>query len=100
MTHYTYGAPTAETVIFMAGSRVHLALYRTLCGRGMEAAKFAPDQVPEATEGVCRRCLARLAKDIRAAEATDPDPTRPVDALDTDARVAHDDADPFYDLPW
>lgn len=57
MTHYTWGAPTAKTAVFMAGARVHLAEYLTLCGRGMADADYPPDPLPaERPEGVCRVC--------------------------------------------
>lgn len=60
--HYTWGAPTNETAIFMAGARVHLSDYLTLCGRGMPEADYPPDPLPAGRpERVCRQCWARAA---------------------------------------
>lgn len=62
--HYTYGAPTAATAVYMAGARVHLADYVTLCGRAVEDADYPPDPPPaERPEGVCKVCWGRAQKD-------------------------------------
>ena len=62
MTHYTWGAPTNETAIFMAGARVHSAYFQALCGRAVEDADYPPDPMPaERPEEVCRQCWARAA---------------------------------------
>jgi site-specific DNA-cytosine methylase len=49
------------------------------------------------THGLPQRHVLRAAVTLFAS---DPLPWAPADADDSDARVAHDDADPFHDLPW
>lgn len=62
--HYTYGAPTAGTSLYMAGARVDLADYVALCGRAVEDADYPPDPLPaERPEGVCKVCWRRAVRD-------------------------------------
>lgn len=62
--HYTYGALTAETSIYMAGARVHSAYFQALDGRAVEDADYPPDPLPaERPEGVCKVCWRRAVKD-------------------------------------
>ena len=62
--HYTYGAPTAGTSLYMAGARVHSAYLQALCGRAVEDADYPPDYpTGDAPVGVCRQCWARARKD-------------------------------------